>query len=156
MSSFDLAVQVVLAHEGGYVNDRHDRGGETNFGISKRAHPEVDIRALTREQAIEIYREHYWLPVYEQIADQSIANKLFCLVVNLGHTNAHRCLQRAVRAASRSYLQADGVFGRATLEATNRANPVALLAALKSEAAGHYRSLNQPRFLAGWLSRAYA
>lgn len=48
--------------DGGYTNDPRDPGGETKFGISKRAHPTVDIKNLTLEQATEIYRKEYWTP----------------------------------------------------------------------------------------------
>jgi hypothetical protein len=60
---FGNAVEFVLRWEGGYVNNPRDPGGETNFGISKRAHPDEDIANMTRERAIEIYRRHYWMPV---------------------------------------------------------------------------------------------
>ena len=59
MSILDAAMTFVFRWEGGYVNDPDDPGGETNFGISKRAHPTVDIQALTKEGAAEIYFEHY-------------------------------------------------------------------------------------------------
>ncbi|MBI5843910.1 MAG: hypothetical protein HZB23_04475 [Deltaproteobacteria bacterium] len=48
-----------MAHEGGYVNDPADPGGETRFGISRRAYPNEDIKALTRERAAEIYYRDY-------------------------------------------------------------------------------------------------
>jgi len=32
---FEDIIEVVLKHEGGYVNDPKDPGGETNFGIAK-------------------------------------------------------------------------------------------------------------------------
>jgi lysozyme family protein len=54
MSNFDLAVEFVLRHEGGLVHNPHDPGGTTNFGISQRAYPEVDIGNLTRDEAKEI------------------------------------------------------------------------------------------------------
>ena len=44
----------------GYVNDPRDPGGETKFGISKRAHPNEDITNLTYERALEIYKTEYW------------------------------------------------------------------------------------------------
>ena len=44
MSKFDEIIEVVLEHEGGYVNDPKDPGGETNFGIAKRSNPGVDIK----------------------------------------------------------------------------------------------------------------
>ena len=54
---FDEIIEVVLHHEGGYVNDPDDPGGETNFGIAKRSHPDVDIANLTKDGAKEIYKE---------------------------------------------------------------------------------------------------
>lgn len=60
MSDFDRALDFTLKAEGMYVNDPRDPGGETNFGISKRAYPQLDIKNLTREQAADIYRRDYW------------------------------------------------------------------------------------------------
>lgn len=60
--NFALAVGFVLKHEGGYSNDPSDPGGETNFGISKRYHPNVDIKNLDARGAAEIYLNEYWLP----------------------------------------------------------------------------------------------
>ena len=57
---FDRALQFVLAHEGGYVNDPADPGGETNMGISKRKYPQLNIRDLTVAEASDIYRHDYW------------------------------------------------------------------------------------------------
>ena len=59
-TSFDEIIEVVLHHEGGYVNDPKDPGGETNYGISKRAYPDVDIKNLTEDGAKDIYRRDYW------------------------------------------------------------------------------------------------
>lgn len=43
-----------------YTNDPNDRGGETKYGISKRANPDVDVKNLTEDQAKKIYEERYW------------------------------------------------------------------------------------------------
>lgn len=84
-TKFDKAIKVVLAHEGGYVNDPNDLGGETNFGISKRSYPTVDIKNLTREQAVEIYRGDWWERYrYGDIEDLDVATKVFDLAVNMG------------------------------------------------------------------------
>jgi lysozyme family protein len=58
--NFDLAVDFTLKWEGGYSYDRDDPGGETNFGISKKAYPELDIKNLKAEQARAIYFRDYW------------------------------------------------------------------------------------------------
>ena len=47
-TTFEEIIEDVLKHEGGYVNDPHDRGGETNFGITKKFYPDVDIKNLTK------------------------------------------------------------------------------------------------------------
>lgn len=49
--------------EGGYVNNPKDPGGETKFGISKRAYPSLDIKSLTLDTAIQLYYNNYWQPL---------------------------------------------------------------------------------------------
>ncbi len=158
---FERAVEVVLAHEGEtYVNHPLDKGGPTKFGIAQRWHPNVNVRELTREQAIEIYWTRYWLGHgYDQLPE-AIAIKVFDLAVNLGEQTVIVCLQRALRACG-IRVKIDGFVGPETAEATHRADPAALMAALRSEAAGEYRCRaardpEQREFQDGWTSRAYA
>lgn len=82
-SSFDIAVELVLKHEGGYTPGlAGDPGGETNFGISKRAYPGVDIKNLSLEGAKEIYRRDYWR--FDEVVDQALANCALDCAVNQG------------------------------------------------------------------------
>ena len=60
LTTFDEIIQITLEHEGGYVHDPTDLGGETNFGIAKRFYPDVDIKNLTEDGAKEIYKRDYW------------------------------------------------------------------------------------------------
>lgn len=76
MTAFESALKFVLKHEGGYVNNPNDTGGETNFGISDRRDgvvdgkadlngdrvPDVAIKDLTQEQAAIVYSREYWAP----------------------------------------------------------------------------------------------
>ena len=84
MSDFQIAVNLVLNHEGGYVNNPSDPGGETNFGIAKRWHPDLDIRNLTKDQASVIYQQQYWTAAMEQEPDQRMGNALLDTAVNQG------------------------------------------------------------------------
>ena len=158
---FEHAVSFVLAHEGGYSNDIDDDGGETKFGISKRIYPDLDINALTVEQAKAIYKRDFWEPqLYKDIKNVNLATKVFDLAVNMGSNWAHRLVQRSLRATGQDILE-DGILGPMTLAAINKADLTDLLAALKSEAAGYYRTLaatkpKRAKFLKGWLKRAYA
>ena len=89
---------------------------------------------------------------------------MFDLAVNIGPGHAARCLQRALRACGKR-VDEDGSIGDGTRTAARAANQIALMAALRSEAAGYYRTLaadtHRPgsgadEFLNGWLNRAYS
>jgi lysozyme family protein len=160
---FERAVEIVLAHEGGLVDDPADPGGITNYGISLRSYPELGaagIRGLTPEQAKEIYRRDWWLRYGWADLPPPVGAKLLDIGVNIGADAVHRALQRALRATGVSLIE-DGMLGSATRAAAAQAEPGALLAALRSEVAGHYRAIAslhpaEQRFLQGWLIRAYA
>ena len=157
---FLIAVNRVLAEEGGYSSDPADPGGVTNFGISARAHPGLDIATLTRDAAVKIYWREWWNRFGFAQLPAAVAAKTFDLAVNIGGRNAIECLQRALHACGLPVTE-DGVIGAATALASARAEPSALMAALRSELAAYYRlvAANQPgsaSFLKGWLVRAYA
>lgn len=174
-SRFDRAVQVVLMHEGRYADDPTDPGGTTKYGISLRLLRQLgydldndldidadDVRMLTLEQAKKIYRTKWWDKYrYGEIQDLELAVKIFDLSVNIGPTQAHKLLQRALHAAGYRHVQVDGILGPQTLTAVNDAEPRLVLGALRAEAAWYYRSLVTERpelsqFLNGWLNRAYS
>jgi lysozyme family protein len=58
--TWPTAIEFVLVHEGGLSIDPDDSGGTTKYGISQKAHPGLDIKNLTREQAETIYKLDYW------------------------------------------------------------------------------------------------
>lgn len=60
-TEFRRCIAFVFEREGGYVNHPKDKGGETKYGISKRAFPNLDIKSLTKKNAEIIYFKHYWL-----------------------------------------------------------------------------------------------
>jgi lysozyme family protein len=157
---FLSAVERVLAEEGGYSSNPNDPGGETKFGISARSNPGVDIGTLTRDQAVNIYWREWWLRFgFPQLPD-AIGAKTFDLAVNIGTAHAIECLRRALRACG-SPVTEDGTLGPATILAARRADENALMSALRSEAAGHYRLVaahqkSGAQFIKGWLNRAYA
>ncbi len=73
MADFTKAVEVVLRREGAFCDQPADRGGKTNYGISQRQYPDLDIANLTEEQAIAIYRRDYWQPRFDKIASRKVA-----------------------------------------------------------------------------------
>ena len=97
MMDFDTAFSRLIDHEGGYVNDPQDPGGETKFGISKHSYPDVDIANLTLEGAKTIYLRDFWNPLGD--AHPAIKFQAFDFAVNSGIGTAIRKLQLAVGVA---------------------------------------------------------
>jgi len=158
---FRRAVEVVLKHEGGYVHDPRDPGGETKYGISKRSYPSLDIANLTREDAIAIYYRDWWQRYgYDRLQDYAVATKLLDMAVNMGPATAHRLLQGALVFLGYP-VAVDGIIGPQTIAAANKADPKRLLQVLRWRAAEHYYRIAVQRpqsraFLIGWLRRAYS
>jgi len=181
MATFEKAIPVILAHEGGYVNHPNDPGGATNFGVSLRFladHPDLgdfdqdgdvdgeDIANMTVEQAMTVYKTCWWDKFkYERIIDQTIATKIFDLSVNMGASRAHKLLQAAMNKAFGLKLTVDGVLGPASISTINACTDgqeeQTLLTAYCDEAFGFYQRLiaNNAKFKAfekGWKRRAYS
>lgn len=159
-AEFLIAVRRVIADEGGDSSNPADAGGATRFGISARAYPAVDIATLTRDVAVKIYWDEWWVRFGFAHLPAAVAAKAFDLAVNIGASNAIECLQRALRASGMPVTE-DGAIGPATASAAARAESTVLMAAMRSEFAAHYRlvAAKQNRdqaFLKGWLNRAYA
>lgn len=96
---FSYALGVVLESEAGYVNDPRDPGGETNFGISKRSYPDLDIAALTREDAAAIYRRDYFDAIGANNLPPALAVVGFDIAVNHGAGRLREWLREAPQDA---------------------------------------------------------
>ena len=114
MTLFESCFEKVVAHEGGYVSDSRDPGGETKFGISKRAYPSLDIKALTLADTKAIYKRDYWDRAQCDQLPSQLSYLVFDAAVNSGIGQSIRFLQRAVGTAD------DGVMGAITLSASVR------------------------------------
>lgn len=155
MSPFDTALAFTLQWEGGLVDHPNDPGGLTNFGISQRAYPALDIRNLTREQAADIYLRDYWQKGHCDRLSALIAIAHFDAAVNCGHVQAAKLLQRAID------VDDDGAIGPRTLAAARIADPLkAALGAIKQRDRYYTRLVEaKPKygtFLKGWLRRTAA
>ena len=149
---FQCALEFVFDAEGGYTNHPNDPGGETNFGIDKRSHPNEDIKNLTKERAADIYYNDYWLKSCAQHLPKLIAIAYFDSAVNTGIKQANRFLQRAVS------VKDDSVIGPITLDAVTHAEPKSTANRLIDYRQAFYNGLADSRpklrgFLKGWTNR---
>lgn len=148
MGDFHRCIDFILAEEGGYSNHPNDPGGETKYGISKRAYPHLDIRHLTLERAVDLYQTDYWQPIHGDQLPNPLALLLLDSAVNMGPKTAIRLLQRALN------LPDDGVVGPRTLNAIALSVPRELLTNVAAERAAIYRGLRHTdTFQRGWYRR---
>ena len=134
MSEFLKAIPIILEHEGDWVDDPADRGGETRFGISLKmivstlGIKPADLglldfnpgcmKLLTKGKACEIYRKYFWdKHNLDAVIDQNAATKIFDATVNMGSRWGVKCAQRACEADD------DGILGSKTLAAINKMGP---------------------------------
>lgn len=126
--NFDQAFDALINHEGGYTNNPADPGGETKFGISKRAYPSLDIKNLTLADARSIYYRDFWQRAMCHKLHPDLAFDVFDAAVNSGVGQAIRWLQRSVNVAD------DGVVGPLTLAAIQRLDDTS---AIRARFSGH-------------------
>jgi len=151
---FDEIIEVVLHHEGGYVNDPKDPGGETNFGIAKRSHPDVDIANLDKQGAKEIYKVHYWYKNKVDDMPDQLKHIYFDMCVNQGKGRAVKILQKAANAKGAD-LVVDGGLGPKTISAMDGVE----LERVRAYRVKYYADLvtrkpDLERFYFGWYRRA--
>lgn len=140
---------------GGYTNDPDDPGGETKWGISKRAYPTLNIKNLTREQATNVYyRDFLHGPRIDRIVNLALREQVFDFGVPSGPPRAIKTLQRLV------HVEADGLLGPITLLAVNsHLTPVVLNNQLVDARVTFLNSLVEQRprsakYQRGWVNRA--
>ena len=122
----DDIIDQTIGHEGGFVNDPDDPGGATKYGITigtlraVRGRATVqDVRDLTRDEAVEIYRDRYF---YRPRIDElpiAMQPTVFDMYVNAGG-NAIKILQRLLSEFNEQ-VSVDGALGPQTISATERA-----------------------------------
>lgn len=146
--NFDKAFEILIDHEGGYVNDPRDPGGETKFGISKRSYPAEDIKGLTLERAKAIYRRDFWGVAGCDAVPDAMKFDLFDMAVNSGPVMAIKTLQRSAGVTP------DGLLGPITLQALNSTPAPRLVARFNGHRLDFMTDLKTwPVFGKGWAKR---
>lgn len=145
--TFYAAFNRLVDHEGGYVNNPNDPGGETKYGISKRSYPTLDIKNLTIDMARAIYLRDFWKPLGDDV-HPAIKFQAFDFAVNSGIQTAIRKLQQAIGVAD------DGHFGPVSRAAIKNMFPVTVLFLYNEKRIEFYTSLSTfPTFGRGWMRR---
>lgn len=151
MTPFGRAVEFVLSYEGGLSDDPQDSGGLTHFGISQKTYPHLDIRNLTREGAIEIYRDDYWQKCKCDQLPAHLALIAFDSAVNQGPPTAIRLLQRSLG------VRDDGIIGPQTIAAAEAVSAAVIIPEFIARRGYQYALHPQSaRYGLGWFRRLAA
>jgi lysozyme family protein len=173
MADFTNAFQLMIAHEGGYVNDPDDPGGETYKGVARKIHSKwsgwttvdmlkrqpgfpsnLDKDAELQEAIADFYRVTFWDKMKgDDISNQSVANSIFDFGVNAGMGTSASLAQMVIGA------QTDGVIGPKSIAELNAFNSEHFLAAFTVAKIARYVSIVKKRptsrkYFYGWVLRA--
>ena len=123
--NWDKSFEMVLAHEGGFVNNPKDPGGMTNLGVTKAAWEgyvgkpvdEDFMRKLTPEVVKPFYKAMYWDKIKGDQLPNGVDYAAYDLAVNSGVGRAAKFLQTIAG------VMADGVLGPKSMGAIRECNP---------------------------------
>lgn len=153
---FKIFIPVILKHEGGWVHDSDDLGGETNMGITRRRYPNEDIKNMTVERATELYYKDFYVKMsLYYIKNDLLALHVFDMGVNAGKQTAVELLQELLKGCP-----VDGSIGPVTAQAVSYADITTdLVEAYKAKRIARYYYVstlrNNKKFLKGWINRVY-
>ena len=154
--NFEKCLEIILYHEGGYVDHPEDPGGETNLGITKKVYEKwngtKDMRDLTVEDVTPIYKENYWKQVKGDSLPIGLDLCVFDFGVNAGPGRGVRFLQRILNVTQ------DGDIGPITLSALEnylKENSVGeIIKQYQDDRQVYYEKLHHfPTFGRGWTRR---
>lgn len=180
MSTFENAIQTVMAHEGTdtnfWVNDEADLGGETvwgwsmltikrlglsprDLGLNQDTFTNGCLKNVSKAKCQELYKTYFWDKYgYGAINDQTVATKIFDFSVNAGPGNSAKVAQKAANACGLNVI-VDGSLGQKSFAAINTIDPKTYLKALADEMTNYYLAIIKARpanakFKTNWLKRA--
>ena len=171
MADSSKLVPFILSKEGGYSNDKDDKGGPTKHGITLATWRKVgydkngdgvinekDIKLLTEDDFHRVFKKNYWDACKaDQIKDQSVANLLVDFAYNSGVTRVSKFIQKIVG------VTVDGIIGSKTIQAINNypRGQRQLFAALRQRRINYLNGIvianpTQKKFYNGWMNRVNA
>lgn len=136
-----------------WENVSGDAGGLTKWGIDQRSHPKLDIKALSQEQAEQIYWDEYWTRGKAEEMPPKWGEVIADIRINGG--NGPEMAQRALVGLGED-IRVDGVIGPATRDAMQRQGDNGVRSLINQRDVRYHKLAEKPsqkKFLEGWLNR---
>lgn len=159
MTRAEICIPRILKHEGGFVDHPSDPGGATNKGITiatfrryiKPNGTAADLKRLTTDQAVVVYKRQYWDAVSADLLPHGVDYCVADFAVNSGPSRGAKELQRIVGAS------VDGKIGPQTIAAVRKMAPKDIIRQLCARRLAFMRSLKGGKlwvsFGRGWQRR---
>ena len=154
--NFEKCLDMLLAHEGGFVDHPEDPGGATNLGVTLatyeqwvgRAVTVDEMKTLTPEMVAPIYKDNYWDKVRGDELPAGVDWCAFDWAVNSGSKRPAKAIQRFVGAAQ------DGAIGPKTLQKIMSAEPKEIIKSVHDTRQKFYERLKKFEYFGrGWTRR---
>jgi lysozyme family protein len=154
--NWDKSFDMVIVHEGGYVDNPADPGGATNWGCTKAVWEKYvghevtkdDIKALTKEDVKPLYKRNYWDALHGDAIPSGLDYCLFDCAINSGVGRASKWIQEIAG------VTADGAIGNNSVAAITQINPVTAINEFCDKRQAFLESLKTfATFGKGWTQR---
>lgn len=166
-TAFDYAFAFTVLNEGGFSNNKNDKGGATNYGITidtlsrwrGRAVSTAEVKAMGLTEAKAIYDHWYWLPLgLDNFVHTGSAMAAFDMGVLQGIGTVAAFIQQVCNDNGGNLVK-DGHIGPKTLERVNALSNDAFVTDFKRLCDMHFQGIvsatpSQHVFLQGWLNRS--
>lgn len=163
MLRYDKRIKIIFENEGGYVNDKDDAGGKTNYGIStyflRSIRSNLKRKNITKYIAKKLYKKYFWNRVNrDNIKSYDLSVNVFDMAVNRGVKTSVKLLQKVLNKDYNQKLIEDGIIGKKTLSILNKIEDEKILNIYYTiERIKYYKKIgkkrNNNKFLKGWINR---
>ena len=154
---WEKAFELLMANEGGYVDNEHDAGGKTNYGVTqvtfdtwnriKNRHMR-GVSGITQEEAKELYKELYWYKYKCDRLPDALSVALFDFCVQSQPPRPTKYLQESLGVV------ADGIIGNQTIGAAHSKPLKPVIEEYFSKRIAYYQSLPSWQYFGkGWAAR---
>lgn len=154
---FDLAFDLLMINEGGYVNNPHDKGGKTKYGVTQttlnswnklKKRPKREVKDLTLDETKELYHELYWLKFKCDRLPDALSIALFDFCVMSKPPRPTKYLQECLSVA------VDGIIGNQTIGAAWSKPLKPIIQAYMNKRLVYYQTLPDWKYFGdGWGAR---
>lgn len=158
---FEKIFNYLIYVEGGYTDDKYDKGGKTKYGIIEEEARKYGYKGHMKDLTLELAKEIYFKKYYkknrlEEIDNDEVALSICDWTVNSGAWGLKKAQQTLNELGYN--LVVDGIFGTKTLQALNTVDVNKFLELYHEKQRLFYNNIvkrnpTQKKFLKGWLNR---